>query len=302
MTTKTDDHHPKGLTAITTAALAAACWALAAAPSEATPDLRSSAVDSPVAASGWLDPEGRPLPLSEEEVLDFLRTAEVVSSRELSEGINRSLKVTLEKGGLRVHAVFRTVDDERRDGRRRFGGFRDHYVYEVAAYELSRELGLDNVPPAVLRTLDGRRGSLQLWIEQASSENHRIRGGARVSRPASWARQRHLMWVFDNLIYNFDRNPGNILIDASGKMWLIDHTRSFKRLPSLLSEDRIVVCDRRLWERLRTLDRADVRRRLSSFLDALELRSLLARHKKLVAHIARMIAERGEDKVLIGRG
>lgn len=295
--------NPRNSAAATAGVVATAViWALAAGASGAIPDQRPADVDSPAAAGGWLDAEGRPLPLSEAEILDFLRTAEVVASRELTEGINRPLKVTLEQDGVRVHAIFRTVDEERRDGGKRFGGFRDRYVYEVAAYELNRELGLDNVPPVVLRNLGGRRGSLQLWIEQAVSENRRILRGDRISRPASWVRQRHAMWVFDNLIYNFDRNPGNVLVDTAGKMWLVDHTRSFKSLPRLASEDRIVVCDRRLWERLRTLDRAGLRHRLHPFLDPVEIGTLLKRHKMLVAHIERLIAERGEDKVLIAGG
>jgi len=41
------------------------------------------------------------------------------------------------------------------------------------------------------------------------------------------------MWVvrlFDQLIYNTDRNLGNLLIDKSWRLWMIDHTRAFKVL------------------------------------------------------------------------
>ena len=39
------------------------------------------------------------------------------------------------------------------------------------------------------------------------------------------------MWVvrlFDQLIFNTDRNLGNLLIDKSWRLWMIDHTRAFK--------------------------------------------------------------------------
>ena len=39
------------------------------------------------------------------------------------------------------------------------------------------------------------------------------------------------MWVvrlFDQLIYNTDRNLGNLLIDKDWRLWMIDHTRAFK--------------------------------------------------------------------------
>ena len=161
-------------------------------------------------------------------------------------------------------------------------------------------LGLDNVPPTVPRNLDGQRGSVQLWIERSTSEGQRIRNNERLAWPARWSRQRHTMFVFDNLIYNFDRNHGNMLVDTTGKLWLVDHTRSFKKLPKLRAPEQIVVVDRRLWDRLRQLDPREVRRRSRPYLDSIEIQSLLRRHRLLVAHIEQLIAERGADAVLIG--
>ena len=36
------------------------------------------------------------------------------------------------------------------------------------------------------------------------------------------------MYVFDELIQNRDRNPGNSLWTTDWKLWLIDHTRAFR--------------------------------------------------------------------------
>jgi hypothetical protein len=33
------------------------------------------------------------------------------------------------------------------------------------------------------------------------------------------------MRAFDQLIYNTDRNLGNLLIDGDWRIWMIDHTR-----------------------------------------------------------------------------
>ena len=56
------------------------------------------------------DAEGQPLPLeSYEEILHFLNTARVVSSKQIGQGVTGARKVLLEKDGLRVNSVFRDV-------------------------------------------------------------------------------------------------------------------------------------------------------------------------------------------------
>ena len=106
------------------------------------------------------------------------------------------------------------------------------------------------------------------------------------------------MKIFDNLIYNFDRNNGNLLIDARGKVWFIDHTRSFKRLPALVSPEDIRVCDAHLWERLQELNKAAFKEELKDYLSAIELDALTKRHRKLVAYIEDLISELGAETVL----
>ena len=99
----------------------------------------------------WLDPDGQPLPSTTfQEVEEFLRTARVESAKPVGTGINNPLKVLLEHDGLRMYAIFRDVHIERdqmplSNGRTSFY-FRDVALFEVAAYELSKLLGLHNVP------------------------------------------------------------------------------------------------------------------------------------------------------------
>jgi hypothetical protein len=40
------------------------------------------------------------------------------------------------------------------------------------------------------------------------------------------------MRVFDQLIYNTDRNTGNVLYDTGWRLWGIDHTRAFRVRPN----------------------------------------------------------------------
>lgn len=253
-------------------------------------------------AKRWLGPDGHFLPFTQdEEVLDFLATAEVVDSKEITGTSSRPLKLTLKKDGVTAHAIFRTVDVERdsmRNVQKHARGFRDYYGYEVAAFELSRLLGLDNVPPATLRTLDETEGSIQLWVEQAMGVEDRIEKGIDPNHQQLWLFQKQNMAVFDNLIFNFDRNPGNILIDTQGKVWFVDHTRSFKILPSLNDRGEMRVCERKLYEGLRDLDPATVQERLDPYLRQTEIDALLKRRQKLLRLIDRKIAQNGEDAIL----
>ena len=275
---------------------------LTALPAAATPTATDSPARGATEVRHWLGPDHQLLPFrSDLEVLDFLRTAEVTAREEIPGSLNRPLKVTLVQGDVRAHAIFRTVDVERDKMdhvQAHARGFRDCYVYEVAAYELSRLLGIDNVPPAVMRTLDGEQGSLQLWVEEAMGVRERLAQGIDARHEKLWMFQKQNMQVFDNLIYNFDRNPGNMLIDSGGKLWFVDHTRAFKILPALADRGEVKVLERQLWQRLQALDADEVRERLAPYLRQTEINALLARQKKLVKWIEKRIARHGEQAIL----
>jgi hypothetical protein len=251
----------------------------------------------------WRDVDDAPLPFSTEaEVLIFLENAKIVASKRLVEGIAGTRKLTLERDGVRVHAAFRTVDEGELAGaaarRAEFALFRDFYGFEVAAYRLDRMLGLGLVPPTVLRVVGGERGSVQLWIEGASTAAMALDQG--LNRPPRGAYREQLrMRVFDSLIYNFDRHYNNFLYDPEGRLWLIDHTRSFKRLPFVPDRDRIAACDRELYLALRNLDFDSLRRELGDVLEHFEIKTLYRRRTLLLEHLERLAVERGEAIVLL---
>ena len=251
----------------------------------------------------WLGPDGQPLPFtSEEEVLEFLRTAKVVSMEEVGEGITRPKKVVLEKDGIRMHAIFRDVNEDKAVVRLASGktekGFRDSYLFECAAYELSRLLGLDHVPPVVERSVRNRSGSLQVWIEKAVTEQKRREKNMNPPDRGRWSRQVYAQRFFDQLIFNTDRNLGNTLIDSNWKMWFVDHTRAFRSSPDLRDPATLQVCERNLWERLRALDEGVVKQQLSEFLRPAEIKALLERREKIRQHFQQLIEQQGEENVL----
>ncbi len=266
-----------------------------------------AAIDPPEPATaeglGLLGPDGEPLPfLTHEEVLDFLRTAPVIAKEEVGEGVTRPWRLTLEAGGTRARAVFHDVEIRKSRVHLRGQGFvmdfKDSYYNQVAAYEVSRLLGMDNVPPAVRREIDGVEGSVALWIEEAMRERDRLDQGLAPPEHSSWLHSFYDMRVFDNLINNTDRNAGNILMDGDWKVWLIDHTRAFGNAAGLFEPDKVVRCSRPLFERLRQLKASTVDPRLSPHVSIFEIRALFKRRDKLIQRLEAEIARRGENDVL----
>jgi hypothetical protein len=259
----------------------------------------------------WLDPSGNPLPpQSHAEITDFLRNASVLSAKDIPEGITKPREVLLELDGVQARAAFRYVSKKSARERMADGSiemhFRDDFRNEVAAYELSRLLGMNVVPPAVLREVEGTPGSIQLWIEGATTLKKFNKENPGKSDPT--ARSRYLkrqvrdMNIFDNLIRNIDRNQGNIMWDADMNLWLIDHTRSFSGDDTLPFPDDVVKCSRRLWSALQKLDPKQVKSTLSSYLGGIEIKALLRRHKKLVELLEDKIQVEGEEAVLFTYG
>ena len=251
----------------------------------------------------WIGSEGEPLPFEkDEEILDFLRTARVVEMEGIPTGVTRPRKVLLEKEGVRAYACFRDVDIRENKavlpkiGIRRH--WRDSHQFECAAYELARLLGLNNIPPVVIRKIGDTQGSLQIWLERATMETVRARKS--LDPPDVWRHkmQWEVMRVFDALIHNDDRNAGNVLYDEDWTLWMIDHTRSFPRVSDLSEPPQFQYCPRTFWEKLRNLDEHVLKEHLGQYLESAELKALIKRRDKLTEYIQEEIERRGERQVL----
>ena len=68
------------------------------------------------------------------------------------------------------------------------------------------------VPPTVVRRIKGDLGSLQLWVEGCDSYK---RLQPKVPQTRQFSRRISRMKMFDNLIFNDDRNTGNFILDES---------------------------------------------------------------------------------------
>ena len=268
-----------------------------ASPLEATPP-QAAEIASPERT--YIGPDGNPLPFKNDaEVMEFLLTARVVEETTIGTGINRSRKVMLEKDGVRAHAIFREVDVTRRDAR--VGGlffrtFRDSFLFEPAAYQLALRLGITNVPPVVRRRVGGRDGSMQGWVEDILDEKGE---GFKPPSVSVWIRQLRDMILFDNLIYNVDRNASNILVSSDYTLVMIDHTRGFQEKAGIMDPDRLTHVNRDTWEKFKNLTEQDMRDAVRPYLAPQEMNPLVRRHEAIIEHFEALIEERGEGSVVI---
>lgn len=257
-----------------------------------------AATASPQDGSGplWYGRDGEPLPFaSHDEALSFLRRATVVESVEIEGSQNRPLRVVLEKDGVRARAIFRSVYENWQ--REWIRGRWHRYLIDRAAYVVARLLGFDNIPPTVLGELDGKRGTLQLWLE--GMETHAELLERRAEMSPDWVNQMAAIWVFDNLLFNADRHPGNILIDREGTVWMIDHTQSFQYDERLIDSDQVRRIPRVMWQRLLEISDAEFEEALAESLNNRQLEAFLKRRERLVELIEGLITELGDDRVLL---
>ncbi len=176
--------------------------------------------------------------------------------------------------------------------------FRDSYKSQIAAYELGRLLGLDHIPPAVQRDLDGVTGSVALWIEGGTDLSTWRESHEGEPKDSYFRKQIHEMRVFDLLINNTDRNAENIFWTPGWHLWLIDHTRSFARDDRVDKAKFLRRCSRRMWRALQGMDREEATSRLKPYLNASELKALFKRRDKLIKALDSMIRKKGEESIL----
>jgi uncharacterized repeat protein (TIGR03843 family) len=94
---------------------------------------------------------------------------------------------------------------------------------ELAAYLLSEAMGIDLVPPTIIRDGPLGEGSLQ-WFVDADHQQHYFT--IHESR-GDLHRQLREVAVFDVIANNTDRKSGHVLIDSDGHIWGIDHGLCF---------------------------------------------------------------------------
>jgi len=233
---------------------------------------------------------------------EFLVKARVVQKRELSMGVTNSHRAILDDGQRKHDAHIQTVDISKASFQTMRGtelAFRDSYKFNMAAYELDKLLELNMVPVSVERKVGGQQAAVTWWVDDLMmTELDRMKKKTQSPNLPGWNQQMYVCRVFDQLIYNTDRNLGNLVITKDWNIWLIDHTRAFRRMKDLQTPQNLVQCDRKLLAKMRELSSEVLNQKLGRYLSSVEIDAILSRRDKIVKLFDDKIAQTGEAKVL----
>ena len=236
------------------------------------------AAEAPASSKTW---EGR-----EAEFEQFLRTAPIVKVEEVPIGVTKPRRAYVEPGGLCESFAWKVLPPGIHKG------FWDSYKSEIAAYELDKVLGLGMVPVTVERRIKGDIGAAVLWVKNVRSWEEALR----APKAPSWNRNVVRMKMWDNLVGNNDRNKGNLLVDYTGNLFLIDHSRAFTGEKKL--SQKLENIDMELWNRMLALDFDTVKAAIGKWVGNHEIRALLQRRDKMKKEIDRILVTRGEAAIL----
>jgi hypothetical protein len=233
----------------------------------------------------------------------FLLTAKAVAHKESAKGTTHPTRLTLTNGTLTHDAFFSTVQETlpvmKFDGGRTELDFVDSYAYNIAAYGVAELVGLDGMMPVTVEAKwNGHKGSLAWMVDTLMDEQARLAKKIEPPDREAWNQQMFRMRVFSQLVADTDRNLGNVLIDRDWKLWMIDFTRAFRHTRTLLAPGDLQRCDRQLLARLRELTPQAVEAKTKPYIGRAEVDPLMARRDLIVQTFEKLIAERGEARVL----
>lgn len=213
----------------------------------------------------------RPGDITDDQLEDFLRAAEVVGNDGPPMSRAGARLLTLRRGDTSLRALFIAAPA------------RGRWQNEVAAYQLDRLLGIDMVPVTVARSIDGKPGALQFWIEHSVSAAEVERDRVHLPPWCSLESQYGLMRAFDALAGNGGRRAENVVLGRSdGLARLTENAAAFptsRRLDARVAKPPVGA---ELARRLRTLDAASLKSALGPWLDERHLQAILARRDALL--------------------
>ncbi|MGD2245332.1 MAG: hypothetical protein PVI11_02165 [Candidatus Aminicenantes bacterium] len=239
-----------------------------------------------------------------EEIERLLKTAEIVDSEEIGEGVTKPYRLFLRAGDVELSGAWKNPKGIQK-------GYLEGWQYEIAAYQMDKLLGLNMVPPTVERSFNGKKGSLQFWVAGEMSDLERMENGIKIpdSVKYRWENRKYLTRAFDCIIANDDRTQQNILYTKDWRTILIDHSRAFRSArehTKRLMYGRNGIKGSMLFRRLPknfvgrvealTFDR--IKEAVGPYLKNREIKAIISRKEVFLGEIREMIKEKGEENVL----
>ena len=233
----------------------------------------------------------------------FLLKGKIGKSKGIKGGVTATTRASLLVDPFEHAAHIQCIDEYKASMSLSSGtelDFRDSYRNNVAAYRLDRMLGLGMVPVTVVRTYDRKPCAFTWWVDDVMmDEKKHYQEKVAAPDPAAWNHQIWVVRVFDQLIYNMDRNLGNLLIGKDWRVTMIDHSRAFKVFPELKNQKELGDhCERKLLAALRKLDAGKIKTELKDLLNPGQMQGLMGRRDRIVAYFDAKIAAVGEEQAL----
>jgi hypothetical protein len=240
---------------------------------------------------------------------EFLRTAEIVRSEEIGEGVTKPYKLYLRKDGLELKAAWKNPKGLQQ-------GYLEGWQYEIAAYRLDKLLGLNMIPVAVEREFQGKKGALVLWAENKYSLLKIMENGIRIPDEAKdhTEKMKWLARAWDCLIANEDRTQQNILYTEDWRVIIFDHSRAFRSQGEFAKKlmfgrdgikkgangDPFLFRRLPLWfvDKIKTLTYENIQEAVGPTLTDREIKAILVRRDLLLKEIDLMVREQGQAAVL----
>jgi len=215
---------------------------------------------------------------SADDIEDYLRKAGVGTIvRGAQRGRTEPWTIILDDGHAVRRAIFKYVD------RRRPSALPDSYIYEIAAFELSKLLGLDIVPRVVERQIEGSKGSLQAFVENAVPEAVRRQNGPEPPAPLKFGEALETIKIFAMLVNDACENFEDTLVETgTWQVFRVDFSEAFGPSPELRPDCILAFCPDELGTKLRDLDDRVIGQKLAPYLNKEEIEALIRRKGRLV--------------------
>jgi len=215
---------------------------------------------------------------SADDIEDYLRKAAVGTIvRGAQRGRTEPWTIILDDGRVVKRSVFKYVD------RRRPSPLPDSYIYEIAAYELSKLLGLDIVPAVVERQIDETKGSLQVFVESSVTEAARRRNGPEPPEPLKFGEALETIRIFALLVNDACENLEDTLVETgTWRVFRVDFSEAFGPSPELQPDCSPTSCPDGLCRRLMDLDDRVIAQKLAPYLNKDEIEALIRRKGRLI--------------------
>jgi hypothetical protein len=139
---------------------------------------------------------------------------------------------------------------------------------------------------------------LSWWLSVQMDEKTRVEKKIQPPDLEAWNNSISTILIFTELISDADRSRENVLIGYNWELYMIDFTRAFRLHYNLQRSQNLVRCSRELLEKLRTLDAGELKEKVGRYLTNLELEAVPKRRDRIVNHLEKLIAEKGQFAVL----